>query len=216
MSGNTSRFTSLALSALLAAGLATGSAQAEPAEAGKATAPSASSVAPGRQQIVARADQALTKPTKYKVTKNGSVRLSKPKGDNNYLGGRNLNEYNDYNGQQWCGHFAAAMWGKRGVPAKYQASQQWRTGLGNRFHKYDVRRLPQPGDVLVWSDNADVRFGHVGVVVAVRGRTVTTIEGNAGQGTDSVTRRSYDWNDTRNTGGPYIKNKKFQGFASPK
>ncbi|MDX3415995.1 CHAP domain-containing protein [Streptomyces sp. MD20-1-1] len=217
MSHRTSRLTAVALSALLAAGVAVGPAQAGSAGAGKTAVSSASSAqAPTRQQIVAKANEALTKPTKYKTSKNGSVRLSKPKRDNNYLGGRNLNEYNNYNGQAWCGYFAAAMWGKQGVPTKYPASQQWRTGLGKRFHAYNPRQLPQPGDVLVWSNRSDARFGHVGVVVAVKGRTVSTVEGNAGQGSDSVTRRSYDWKDTRNTGGPYLQGKNFRGFSTPR
>ena len=49
---------------------------------------------------------------------------------------------------------------------------------------------------------------------ALEGASVTTIEGNAGAGTDSVTRRTYSWDDKRATGGPYLPSKKFAGFAS--
>ncbi|GGP83879.1 CHAP domain-containing protein [Streptomyces calvus] len=222
VSGNT-RIVALALSALLAGGLAVSQAQAAPAEpaiataaaTGEKSAASASSLALTRQQIVARAEHALKTPTKYRTAKNGPIKLSTPKGNNNYLGGHNLNVYNNYNGQSWCGHFAAAMWGKQGVPAKYEASQRWRTHMGNRFHPYRVNRLPQPGDVLVWTNTSNNAFGHVGVVVSVKGRSVTTIEGNAGAGTDSVTRQTYSWDDKRATGGgPYLPSKKFAGFAS--
>ncbi|MFE9725690.1 CHAP domain-containing protein [Streptomyces sp. NPDC005794] len=213
MARNT-RLVALVLSTFLAGGLTAGQAQAEHPTS-KRTATSAAPAALARQQIVTNANRALTKPTKYKATKNGSVRLSKPNGNNNYLGGHNLNEYNNYNGQSWCGHFAAAMWGKRGVPAKYEASQRWRTHMGSRFHAYNAKKLPQPGDVLVWTNRSNASFGHVGVVVAVKGRTITTVEGNAGTGTDSVTRQTYNWNDTRNTGGPYVSAKNFRGFATP-
>ncbi|MGW2839211.1 CHAP domain-containing protein [Streptomyces sp. NPDC001493] len=205
--------TALALTVCLFGGPVVGQAAADtvPVAQKGSTAASKTSFPSVRSQIVANANRALTKPTKYRTSKKGSVRLSKPKSGSNYLGGKNLNEYNNFNGDPWCGYFAAAMWGKRGVPSSYASSQAWR-GLGSRYHAYNVNRLPQPGDVLVWTNKGDRAHGHVGVVVGVKGRTVTTIEGNTGAGDDSVTRKVYNWGNR----GPALPGKTFRGSASPR
>lgn len=205
--------TALALTVFLVGGLTAGQATADTVPVGRKASTSASktSLPSVRSQIVANANRALTTPTKYKASKNGPVRVSTPKSGSNYLGGRNLNVYNNYNGDPWCGYFAAAMWGKRGVPGNYASSQAWR-GLGSRYHAYNVNRLPQPGDVLVWTNNGDRAHGHVGVVVGVKGRTITTVEGNTGAGDDSVTRKVYNWGKR----GPALPGKAFRGSASPR
>ncbi|WP_159074423.1 CHAP domain-containing protein [Streptomyces dioscori] len=89
-------------------------------------------------------------------------------------------------------------------------AQAWRTGLGNRFHSYSPSRLPQTGDLLVWTNNGAHAHGHVGVVVAVSGRTITTIEGNINPHRDSIARKSYQWTGS----GPSVPGKTFRGFAS--
>lgn len=185
-----------------------------PAAAGHGAASQAVAPADERQQIVDRAVSALTTPKKFRLTRGGTIHTSAPASGFNHLGrggsNANLNEYNGYNGLPWCGYFAAAMWNHQGVPRNYPSSQVWRTGLGNRFHAYSSSRLPQPGDVLVWTNNGDSAHGHVGVVVAVSGGTVTTVEGNINPYQDSLARRSYQWTGS----GPAVSGKTFRGIAS--
>ncbi|MGW3289119.1 CHAP domain-containing protein [Streptomyces sp. NPDC001002] len=175
-----------------------------PATASTAPATSAarpnSAPSPLRQAIVDRANTALTTAHRYKATPNGPVRLSTPgdSGHDNYLGGKNLNEYNGFNGDAWCGYFARAMWANSAAtPTDYKSSRAWETGVGDRFHPYRPGQPPQRGDVIVWHNhNSRAPRGHVAVVVAVGGsdgRTVTTVEGNAGRGSDSITMKQYRW-----------------------
>lgn len=190
---------------------------AAPAAARPVVAPAVPGLGAHRQHIVLRANEALVEPTRYRLTRGGATRLSRPSGDDNHLGGKNYNEYNDFSGQDWSGHFAAAMWTGQDPPARYWHPQQWRTSTGDRYHRYRPRSLPRPGDVLVWENRGDASSGHVAVVTAVRGRTITTVEGDAGRGADSVHRHTYDWRDRRNTRfpGPYLPNKDFRGFSAP-
>ncbi|WP_328842892.1 CHAP domain-containing protein [Streptomyces sp. NBC_00258] len=185
-----------------------------PAAVGRDASSQVGAPAGERQQIVDRAVSALATPKKFRLTRGGTIYTSTPASGYNYLGrggsNANLNVYNGYRGLPWCGHFAAAMWKHRNVPRNYWSSQAWRTGLGDRFHAYSPNRLPQPGDVLVWTNNGDSAHGHVGVVVAVAGRTVTTIEGNVNPYRDSIARKSYQWTGS----GPAMSGKTFRGFAS--
>ncbi|MFG2191862.1 CHAP domain-containing protein [Streptomyces sp. NPDC048639] len=169
-----------------------------------------------RTAIAERARAALTTPLEFRLTAEGETLLSRP-GEpegNNYLGqdGSNTdrNTYNDFNGLAWCGYFAADMWDHEGVPEHYRGSQSWRTSLGERFHAYASDVLPQVGDVLVWTNQDNAAQGHVGVVVEVSGTTVTTVEGNTGHNSDSVSERTYEWDGA----GPVHGDKLFRGFAS--
>jgi hypothetical protein len=173
-----------------------------------------------RQAIVARATAALTTSRKYQTVQGGTIYNSIPGVPNaniNYLGrngsNSNRNEYNNYNGEPWCGYFARAMWnGSKETPLHYPSSQAW-MNEANHFHGYSASDLPKPGDVLVWTNIGDPGHGHVGVVVGVSGTTVTTIEGNNGYPVgdpDSIFRNTYSW-----TGyGPALSGKTFRGFAS--
>ncbi|MEU5190207.1 CHAP domain-containing protein [Streptomyces klenkii] len=174
-----------------------------------------------RQRIVDRTTDALTTPKRFRLKPGGPVLRSvpgRPDRDTNYLGkgnsNANMNEYNGFarnpNARQWCGFFAAAMWGRRGVPADAGSSRAWRTGVGRRWHPYAAGRLPKPGDVLMWAGRGTA--GHVGVVAAVSGTRVTTVEGNTGYHSDSIARQRYEWTGA----GPVLKDrsKTIQGFAS--
>ncbi|MFI1259102.1 CHAP domain-containing protein [Streptomyces netropsis] len=182
-----------------------------------------------RQQIVNRAVQALTTPKRFKLKNSpkeyksqpGWLGPGRPDKDTNYLGlnGSNDNR-NEYNGfaakpthRQWCGFFAGAMWPRHSRPSDVGSARAWRDDLGKRWHPYSPSRPPQPGDVLMWA-NMQARTGHVGVVVAVDGDKVTTIEGNTGWKNDSISREHYTWTGN----GPVLRGKSskpFQGFASP-
>ncbi|MEV2213182.1 CHAP domain-containing protein [Streptomyces sp. NPDC050997] len=217
-----------ALRCLIAAALLAAPALADSPAAAAATAASpavrtAAAPSPVRQAIVDRANRALTTAHLYKETRNGPVRLSKP-GDSrndNFLGGGNFNEYNGFNGDAWCGYFANAMWANSAAaPDNHKSSRAWETGVGGRFHAYRPGQPPQRGDVIVWH-NHDSRAprGHVAVVVAVGGsdgRSVTTIEGNAGRGSDSITMKTYRWVGAQGPKLPGRNNStlKVRGFAS--
>ncbi|MFF4218611.1 CHAP domain-containing protein [Streptomyces nondiastaticus] len=174
-----------------------------------------------RQRIVDRTTDALTTPKRFRLKRGGPVLRSvpgRPDKDTNYLGkgnsNANMNEYNDFarnpGRSQWCGFFAAAMWGRRGVPADSGSSRAWRTGVGDRWHPYAADVLPLPGDVLMWAGRGTA--GHVGVVAAVSGTRITTVEGNTGYHKDSIARQRYEWTGA----GPVLKDrtKTIQGFAS--
>ncbi|MGK5733414.1 CHAP domain-containing protein [Streptomyces sp. URMC 124] len=174
-----------------------------------------------RQKIVDRALAALTTPKRFRLERGGTVYLSRPghpDEDTNYLGkgnsNANMNEYNGFarnpNHRQWCGFFAAAMWGGHGLPVDPGSSRAWRTGTGHRWHPYAAGRLPRPGDVLMWAGRRPA--GHVAVVVGVSGTRVTTVEGNTGYHNDSIARQRYEWTGA----GPVLKDrtKVIQGFAS--
>ncbi|WP_369035889.1 MULTISPECIES: CHAP domain-containing protein [Streptomyces] len=207
----------LTLAALLVAPALTDS---SPATVGAPHAAAADG-SPLRQAIVDRANQALTTAHWYKETRKGPKKLSKP-GDrrhDNYLGGNNLNQYNGFNGDAWCGYFAAALWNNSAAtPADYKSSWAWETGVGGRFHTYRPGQPPQRGDVIVWHNhNSRAPKGHVAVVVAVGGRdgrTVNTIEGNAGHRSDSITWREYRWVGAEGPKLPGNSTLKVRGYAS--
>jgi hypothetical protein len=183
-----------------------------------------------RQDTVDRARAALNNPRKFKTSSTSATYLStvlKDQGRNVLeRNGSNANRvvFNDFNGLEWCGYFAAAMWTGTNtpdpdnypkIPDSYPSSQAWRAsgeaGVGNRFHAFRAGgALPKPADVLVWTNNDASTGGHVGVVVSVNYDTkkVTTIEGNVNG--DEVARKVYAWDSN----GPTLSGKVFRGFAS--
>lgn len=215
------------LAPLLAAGVAIAAATAAtpPASADDAGA----QLSPLRQETVDRANRLLAGEHDYRASAGGVLRSSRPNGARNYFeaGGSNANrnEFNGFNGQDWCGFFLATVWTGQRVPARgayprlpryYERSQAWRTDAGGRYRAFRAGRLPQPGDVLVWQNGAgtagvptSTATGHVGVVVAVNPSTkrVTTVEGNVNG--DEIARRSYAWD----ADGPSLPGKHFLGHV---
>lgn len=129
--------------------------------------------------------------------------------------GDNLTKYGEYtkaNGLPWCGSFCNWVFNEAGVKLHNVVS----TAIGaNKFK--DVARWsdsePQLGDLAFMDfphDGVD-RISHVGIVVGIDGKTVTTIEGNT-SGTG----------DQRNGGMVMIKKRAFGagkevvGFGRPK
>ncbi len=164
---------------------------------------------------------ALGKPLPY-IDRYGTKRNSTPVQDRNLFeyGGSNTNKnlFNNYNGQEWCGYFAAWAWTNRLVPSKsdfpaipqyYPGSQNWADQTGSRFKPFSASSTarPLPGDVLVWKNN-NAGGGHVGVVVEVNGNKIYTVEGNVGG--DEIGYKYYVWDGD----GPTIKDKTFRGFTS--
>jgi surface antigen len=176
-----------------------------------------------RAHIVAVARWQLTHSRPYKV--NGKTYNSVPnlKGHYNYLGrsgsNENRNIYTRYASREWCGDFARFVWTSGGtekapVPAGASSSQNWRTGVGSRWHAYSNSTLPQPGDVLVWTNRKNSGKGHVAVVTAVNKtkRAISYIAGNeaiAGN-SDSIVQHSDYWSKMRSS----MDGKTFRGFAS--
>jgi hypothetical protein len=183
-----------------------------------------------RQETVDRARAALNNPRKFKTSSTSSVYLSTVlEGEGRNVLERNgsnanRNIFNDFNGQEWCGYFAAAVWTGVNtpdpanfpkIPNAYPSSQAWResgpSGVGDRFHPFRAGgAMPKPADVLVWTNNDASTGGHVGVVVSVNYDTnkVTTIEGNVNG--DEVARKVYAWDSN----GPTLSGKVFRGFTS--
>ena len=187
--------------------------------------PSTSGLSALRQDAVTRADRALNTPRSF--AKAGSDRLYEsrvlPAQNRNVLehegSNDNRNVFNDYNGQEWCGYFIAAMWTGQNtpdpaqfprVPAAYPSSQAWMTDADGRFRAFTGagQRLPRPGDVLVWTNDSGVG-GHVALVVKtlVDTRRVITVEGNVDG--DEIARKSYAWD----ADGPTRDGKRFRGYA---
>jgi hypothetical protein len=181
-----------------------------------------STAAQVRAHIVAVARWQLTNSRPYKV--NGKTYNSSPnlKSHYNYLGSNGSNEnrniYTGYRAEPWCGDFARFVWTSGGtesapVPRNYASSQAWRTGVGNRWHAYSSD-LPNPGDVLVWTDKGSSSNGHVAVVTAVNTakRAISYIGGNesiAGN-RDSIVQHSDYWSKMPAS----MSGKTFRGFAS--
>lgn len=180
-----------------------------------------------RQDTVDRAKAALANPRKFKTSASSAIYNSTvmPAEGRNVLerSGSNANRvvFNDYNGLEWCGYFAAAMWTGQNTPSAsdfpripdaYPSSQAWRTGVGSAFHPFNGPggAKPKPGDVLVWQNVDTSTGGHVGVVISYNYDTdkVTTIEGNVNG--DEVARKVYAWDSN----GPTNPDKNFKGFTS--
>ena len=201
-----------------------------PSASAEVSAPmSAQDQASTRTQIVSVTRWQLINRRPYKVscTSGGTVYQSVPQPSAsppyNYLGrsgsNANCNIYNGYNGQAWCGHFARFMWESGGtlnvpqVPRYYASSQAWMNEAGSRWRAYGST-LPQPGDVLVWTNNGDSSQGHVAVVTFVdtSKRAITYIGGNEAThgNSDSIVQHSDYWSNM----GSSMTGKRFRGFAS--
>lgn len=177
-----------------------------------------------RQATVDRATGALSKRWEFHL--NGTSYLSTlDSGSRNVLenslwtdANQNHVVFNDYNGNPWCGDFAAYTWTAHmmpststypRLPSNYEYSQNWTHVSGYRAFPGN-KSTPTAGDVLVWHDDDGSVHGHVGVVVSVNYDTkaVTTVEGNVAG--DEVKRITYSWSST--TG--YVKSgKTFLGVA---
>jgi hypothetical protein len=105
--------------------------------------------------------------------------------------GRWIGTFTDGNAEAWCADFVSYVLRLAGRPLTGGLSGGWRiaaaAGVRDWFaarHRYVPRALasPEPGDVVYF------RHGHVGIVVAVHGAVLTTIEGNA---SDAVRERVY-------------------------
>jgi len=102
-----------------------------------------------------------------------------------YNTGPTVNKYIAYAGgspgQPWCAAFVSWVYGQAGMATVKTMSAGSMTGFGK-----DSRANPTPGDIVVWGQD------HTGIVVRVSGTQFWTVEGNAGNNTNSVVR-----------GGPY-------------
>lgn len=179
-----------------------------------------------RQETVDRARNNLNNPRHFKTSSTSPIYTSTVMDAENRnvleRSGSNANrvEFNDYNGQEWCGYFVARVWSGENtpnladyprIPDGYPSSQAWRTGVGDRFHAFTGAGgiKPKPGDVLVWQNIDTSTGGHVGVVISYNYDTnqVVTIEGNVNG--DEVARKVYAWDSN----GPSISGKNFKGFT---
>ncbi|GAB3065963.1 hypothetical protein GCM10027080_02070 [Pedococcus soli] len=177
-----------------------------------------------RQATVDRADAALSKRWEFHL--NGTAYLSTVESatrnvlENSQWNDANQNHvvFNGYDGNPWCGDFAAYTWTAHMMPStstyprlpdNYEYSQNWRNVSGFRSFPGN-KTTPTPGDVLVWKDDDGSVHGHVGVVVSTNYSTksVTTVEGNVAG--DEVRRFTYSWSSTNG----YVKaGKTFLGAA---
>lgn len=221
------------LTCLTAAPAAAAATSGSPAATGTqvAAAPAAATTASSvRGDTVKRARTLLASRVRFQSTKGGVIRRSTPAGARNYLEYRgsnaNRNEFNGYNGDAWCGWFAARVWTgvNRPSPSKYtklpryyQSSQAWRTDSDGRYRTFRRDRMPGLGDVVIWQDGPGrpgqvtrATTGHVGIVVAVNAsrKAISTIEGNVNR--DEINLRSYAWD----ADGPTMSGKHFLGHAS--
>jgi hypothetical protein len=113
-----------------------------------------------------------------------------------------IDVFTDGNAEAWCADFVSWVLRAAGHPFNGGASAGWRLAWTGDVRAWFVERGafrerlqadPQPGDV-VWFVH-----GHVGIVEAVRGDHLATIEGNSG---DAVTRRVYPaWRLNADIGG---------------
>lgn len=178
-----------------------------------------------REQVVDRAIFQLENPRPFKVAGSSTTYQSTVDldGRRNILERNGSNDdrniYNDDNGLDWCGYFAALVWtgdyvpraaDHPRIPASYPRSQAWADEMGSRFTRFtsSSTQRPQAGDVLVWKNNSNASFGHVAVVQSYSNDRVVTIEGNVGG--DEIQRRAYAWD----ADGPTIEGKTFRGFTS--
>jgi len=116
--------------------------------------------------------------------------------------GPGVDEFTDGNAEAWCADFVSWVLRVAGHPFSGGLSAGWRLAWTGAVRSWFVERAayrdrlqadPQPGDV-VWFVH-----GHVGIVEAMRGDALLTIEGNAG---DAVARRTYDhWRSNADIGG---------------
>ncbi|MFD0364809.1 CHAP domain-containing protein [Nocardia sp. GCM10030253] len=86
----------------------------------------------------------------------------------------------------WCASFADWAWRQGNIevpwPNKNYVPSIWDYASGRGWT--DPISTARPGDLIVWGDQ-----GHIGLVVAVNGNNITTIEGNS---SDRVQENNYD------------------------
>lgn len=93
-------------------------------------------------------------------------------------------------GAAWCAYFVSYIARRAGMPIGpggqgmgYVGSiNDWAQSVNRYFSSSDKRFRPQGGDIIMWSPN------HIGIVVASHGSTLTTVEGNASNRVNKLTR----------------------------
>lgn len=123
----------------------------------------------------------------------------RPPGSNR---GPGVDDFTDGNAEAWCADFVSWVLRAAGRPFTGGLSDGWRLAWTGDVRAWFVARGtfrerlaadPQPGDV-VW-----FQHGHVGIVAAVRGDALLTIEGNSG---NAIARRTYPrWRLVADIGG---------------
>ena len=115
---------------------------------------------------------------------------------NREIGGTNCNFYtpsgeghsctNGWRGQAWCADFARWIWGQSG--ARTAGLSAGAVSFKNKGAWHPGKNLTgiQAGDVVGWRfESGTSEDDHVGVVVAVNGNSITTIDGNYGDAVKS-------------------------------
>ena len=112
-------------------------------------------------------------------------------------GGDNCQKYSEQC-VAWCSLFATWAWEKAGVDIDnedYAFTGDVYTHGQDEDKAYNAKNLDQaqPGDVLLFGSGPESpdTSTHIGVVEKVSGDEVTLIEGNAGDNTDRVVRRTH-------------------------
>jgi hypothetical protein len=101
-------------------------------------------------------------------------------------------------GESWCADFVSWVFNQAGKPFTGGVDGGWRlpgaVGVADWFQQNGIwiangpsAAPPQPGDVFYTPDNN----GHTGIIVAVNGNQVTTIEGNTGPSVASYIQNDY-------------------------
>jgi len=106
----------------------------------------------------------------------------------------------------WCASFAMRACADAGLPlpGNYWLNRRVSTlieSCADAGIAMGWRIIPQPGDLIFFEPDDEGTSGHVGIVEAVRGHEIHTIEGNT---SNMVARRSYPIGDER-----------IQGYARP-
>lgn len=99
---------------------------------------------------------------------------------------------NPYAAEPWCADFVSWAWRRAGQPIGFggQGSDYvpelvaW-ARLSHRWRAARLTYRPMPGDLVVYTQSGQ-RYGHVGIVVRVKGGRMATVEGNY---RDQVSRR---------------------------
>jgi hypothetical protein len=109
----------------------------------------------------------------------------KPNNNNKYS-----SEVGHPNNEAWCATFVVAMLARQGINIGSANTASSRTMLAEaQQNGWGIRmRDLRPGDI-VHRQRGSGWQGHVGIVVAVDGDYITTVEGNAGAGSTSVVRK---------------------------
>ena len=111
--------------------------------------------------------------------------------ETSHNGGPWISTFTDGNAEAWCADFVSYVLRLAGHPFTGGQSGGWRLAAAAGVRAWFAARgryvprtsaRPQPGDIVYF------RHSHVGIVVAVRGPSLLTIEGNA---SDAVRQRLY-------------------------